>query len=154
LPQALGIVDGSYKRVIPFRQLEFRNAFLEWVIMDNIKYRKAASKRLQRAFRITNAEASKALPTLPSIVAAWIHDIFVYFEPKIIEEIRTAKSRITISFDGWGLKRKRLSVVGVVVHFINAKNQNVTRLIGLPMLPGHRKSSVSMYNPLFSLYYN
>jgi hypothetical protein len=68
--------------------------------MDNIKHRKAASKRLQRAFRIANAKASKALPTLPLIVAAWIHYMFAYFKPEIIKEIRTAKSRITISFDG------------------------------------------------------
>jgi hypothetical protein len=27
--QALGIVDSSYERVIPFRELEFKNAFLE-----------------------------------------------------------------------------------------------------------------------------
>jgi hypothetical protein len=80
--------------------------------------------------------------------------MFVYFEPEIIKEIRTAKSCITISFDGWGSKRKRLSVVGVVVHFINTKNQNVTRLISLPTLPGYRKSGVGMYNPLFLLYYN
>jgi hypothetical protein len=80
--------------------------------------------------------------------------MFVYFKPKIIKEIRTAKLRITISFDGWGLKRKRLSVVGVVIHFINTKNQNVTHLIGLLTLPSYRKSSVSMYNPLFLLYYN
>jgi len=27
--QASGIVEGSYEKVIPFRQLEFKNAFLE-----------------------------------------------------------------------------------------------------------------------------
>jgi hypothetical protein len=80
--------------------------------------------------------------------------MFVYFKPKIIKEICTAKLRITISFDSWGLKRKRLSVVGIIIHFINTKNQNVIRLIGLPTLPSYRKSSVNMYNPLFLLYYN
>jgi hypothetical protein len=122
--------------------------------MDNIKHRKAALKRLQLVFRIANAKASKVLPTLLLIIVVWIYDMFVYFEPKIIKEICIAKLYITISFDSWGLKRKRLSVVGVVVHFINIKNQNVTRLISLPMLPSYRKSSVSIYNPLFLLYYN
>jgi hypothetical protein len=68
--------------------------------------------------------------------------MFDHFEPEVIEEIRTAKSRISISFDGWGSKREKLSVLGVVVHFINSKDESVTRLIGLPELPGHGKSGV------------
>jgi hypothetical protein len=40
--------------VIPFRQQEFINAFVKWVIIDNIKSRKAASPRLKRAFKIAN----------------------------------------------------------------------------------------------------
>jgi hypothetical protein len=71
--------------------------------------------------------------------------MFAYFEPEVIEEIRNAKSRISISFDGWGSKHEKLSVVGVVVHFINERYENVTRLIGLPELPGHGKTGVGKY---------
>jgi hypothetical protein len=45
--------------------------------------------------------------------------MYYYFEPAIIAEIRTARSRIHVSFDGWGSKHEKLSVLGVVVHFIN-----------------------------------
>jgi hypothetical protein len=48
--------------VIPFRQREFKNAFLEWVILDNVKYRKAVSKRLKRAFKIANIQAASSIP--------------------------------------------------------------------------------------------
>ena len=68
--------------------------------------------------------------------------MFIHFEPKVVEEIQNAKSKISISFDGWGSKREKLSVVGVVVYFINDKYEAVSRLIGLPELPGHRKSGV------------
>jgi hypothetical protein len=87
-------------------------------------------------------QAVDALPASLSTVASWIHTMFDYFEPEIIEEIHTAKSRISISFDGWGSKREKLSVVGVVVYFIDSLGVNVTRLIGLPELPGHGKSGV------------
>jgi hypothetical protein len=63
LAQASGPVKGSYNKVIPFRQQEFKNAFLEWIILDGIKQRKAASKRLKRAFKIANNQAAKAIPT-------------------------------------------------------------------------------------------
>jgi hypothetical protein len=36
-------------------------------------------------------------------------------------------------------------VVGVIVHFINEGYENVTRLIGLPELPGHGKTGVGKY---------
>jgi hypothetical protein len=68
--------------------------------------------------------------------------MFDHFEPQVIKEIRNAKSRISILFDGWGLKREKLSVLGVVVHFINDKYKAVSRLIRLPKLPRHGKTSV------------
>jgi hypothetical protein len=71
--------------------------------------------------------------------------MFKHFKLHIIEEIYNAKLRISISFDGWGLKRKRLSVVGVVVYFINNKYKVVTRLISLLLLPKHSKTGVGMY---------
>lgn len=143
--QASGTVSDSHDYAIPFRQQEFKNAFLEWVICDKIKHKKAASDRLRRCFKIANREALAAIPTSSSTTASWIHEMFAYFEPQIIEEIRTAKSRISISFDGWGSKHEKISVVGVVVHFINAKCEMVTRLIGLPELPEHGKRGIGMY---------
>jgi hypothetical protein len=67
LPQPLGVIDGSYERIILFRQLEFKNAFIEWVILDDIKHRKAASTRLRRAFRIANKQAADSLPAKNTI---------------------------------------------------------------------------------------
>jgi len=87
-------------------------------------------------------QAVNALPNSNKTVGNWIHKMFDDFEPQIIEELRTAKSRIHVSFDGWGSKHEKLSVVGVVVHFINSKGEAVTRLIGLAELPGHRKAGV------------
>jgi hypothetical protein len=110
--------------------------------MDGIKHRKAALKRLFRTFQIANMQAANAIPTNHSIVATWIHDMFAHFKPEVIKEIRNAKSKILILFDGWGSKRERLSVVGIVTHFINEKYEAVSRLIGLPELPGHGKTGV------------
>ena len=67
--------------------------------MDDIKLKKAASKRLRRAFKIANIQCVNALPSANTI-ASWIEDIHTYFEPRIKEEIQQAKSKISISFDG------------------------------------------------------
>ncbi len=115
------------------------------MILDNIKHRKASSKRLVRLFKIANKEAAAAIPTSHVTIENWVHELFKHFEPTIIEEVKNARSRISISFDGWGSKREKISVLGVVVHFINEKYENVTRLIGLPELPGHEKTGVGMY---------
>ncbi len=63
----------------------------------------------------------------------------------MIEEIAHARSRITVSFDGWGSKHEKISVLEVVVHFINEKYEAVTRLIGLPELPNHGKAGTGQY---------
>lgn len=96
-------------------------------------------------------DAAKALPASHSTIETWIHKYFEFFEPTIIEEIRHAKSKITITFDGWGSKREKISVLGVVVHFINSKYEAVTRLIGLPELPGHGKTGVGIHPPFLLL---
>ncbi len=110
--------------------------------MDNIKLRKACSVRLKRAFKIANLQAANAIPSSHRIAGSWIEQMFTYFEPEVQEEVRTAKSRIYISFDGWGSKHEKLSVLGVLIHFVNSKHEAVTRLIGLPELPGHSKTGV------------
>jgi hypothetical protein len=143
--QASGVVDENQGVVVPFRQQEFKNAFLEWVIVDGIKHTKASSIRLKRLLQIANQQAINAFPSSHTTIACWVHDMFAYFEPEVIEEVRTARSRISLSFDGWGSKYEKISVLGVVAHFINSKYENVTRLIGLPELPSHGKSGVGMY---------
>ena len=68
--------------------------------MDGIKHRKALLKQLLRTFKITNIQAANAFPTASIIIGTWIHEMFKYFKPEVIEEVRNAKSRISISFDG------------------------------------------------------
>ena len=87
-------------------------------------------------------QAANAFPIYGIIVATWIYEMFKYFELEVIEEVRNAKSKVSISFDGWRSKREKLSVIGIVVYFINDKYEAVLRLIGLPELPVHRKSGV------------
>jgi hypothetical protein len=45
--------------------------------------------------------------------------MFEHFESDIIKEVAAARSAISVSFDGWGSKHEKISVVGVVIHFIN-----------------------------------
>jgi hypothetical protein len=111
--------------------------------LDNVKHRKAVSKRLQRAFKIANIQAASSLPDRIT-VTRWIYELFEHFEPVVIQEIANARSKVSVTFDGWGLKYEKLLVIGVVVYFINENYENVTCLIGLPELPGYGKAGVSM----------
>lgn len=56
--------------------------------MDDIKLKKAASKRLRHTFRTANTQCVKALPSA-NIPTSWISDMYIYFEPTIKEEIKT-----------------------------------------------------------------
>jgi hypothetical protein len=67
--------------------------------MDDVKHRKAASKRLKRCFKIANMQAAESLPANKT-VGNWIHEMFEHFEPDIIQEVAAACSAISITFDG------------------------------------------------------
>ena len=68
--------------------------------------------------------------------------MFKYFEPKVIREIKLTRSAINISFDRKRSRREKISVVGIVIHFINYNYKAITRLITLPSLPKHSKTRV------------
>lgn len=55
-----------------------------------------------------------------------------------------ARSRISVSFDRWGLKHEKILVLGIIVYFINKDYKNVTCLIRLPKLLSHGKSGVGI----------
>ena len=67
--------------------------------------------------------------------------MFKYFKLELIEEITNARSKISISFNRQGSKREKISVIGVITHFINSKYEMYTRLLGLLDLPNHSKTS-------------
>ena len=67
--------------------------------MDSIKHQKAVSPYLKKMLYIANSTAIKALPDSASTTAQWIHDMFTFFEPQVIQELQAAKSKIHVSFD-------------------------------------------------------
>ena len=54
-----------------------------------------------------------------------------------------------MSFDNWGSKYEKLSVLGIVIHFINQSYDNVTCLIALLELLDYSKTGVCIYIDLF-----
>ena len=114
---------------------------MEWVILDNIKYRKVVLKQLKRVFKITNIQVTSSIPGY-IIISEWIYELFVYFESIIIYKIANVRSKISITFNDWGLKYEKLLVIRIVIHFINEYYENVICLISLPELPGHGKAGV------------
>jgi hypothetical protein len=131
----------GYRLVQPFRRQAFKNAFIEYVLLDNLSHRQAASKRLERCFKLANPMTQEVLPDSPTTMTSWIKEIFEDCKPELIREIAGAKSKISISFDGW-MSKNKLSLIGVCVHFMNAEYKVVTRLLGLPLLPDHGKRGV------------
>jgi hypothetical protein len=45
-------------------------------------------------------------------------DEYTRYQAKIIKSIATAKSKLTISFNGWKAKNDVLDLLGVVVHYL------------------------------------
>jgi hypothetical protein len=76
--------------------------------------------------------------------------MFYYFESEIKKEIRITKLQIYYTFNSWGLKYEKISIISIIIYIINYKGENIIYLIGLPELSNYRKCNISKF---FFFYY-
>jgi hypothetical protein len=71
-------------------------------------------------------------------------DEYTRHQAKIIKSIATAKSKLTISFDGWKANNDVLDLLGVVVHYLrdNDKLYNVVLAIR-DTLGSHTRANIA-----------
>ena len=84
-----------------FSVKEFRAAYLTWVIQDNITLRQSVSPRLLGLFKIAHPNAAKALWSSHNTTRSHILYAYKREQKTISALISGAKSKISISFDGW-----------------------------------------------------
>jgi hypothetical protein len=84
-------------------------------------------------FCIANNSTKDLLPASQNTTRRWIVDVFHDKKPVIKALLKTARSRVSISFDGW-LANNHREYLGVVFHFIDKTGELRTLLVGLQLL--------------------
>jgi hypothetical protein len=101
-----------------FDRSDFQNILLSWIVGDDISLRSSCSKRLRTLVTYRNPILANALPTCHQTSRQWIVQASRAAKEAIRRDLSKAKSRITLSFDGWK-SGNELDLLGVVGHYID-----------------------------------
>jgi hypothetical protein len=119
-----------------FNQQRFRVAAVMWLVEGNHPLRELRSPSFQEIIALANPAAAEALWVSHNSVSTFVIKLFSAIQPRVIEAIQTARSKIHISFDGWTTKGGKRGFLGIVAHFATVDGIVVDMPIDLPQLVG------------------
>lgn len=109
---------------------EWKERYLAWAITDDVSLNKTTSRRLRRLLSYRNPLLKPAIPSSRNTTRKWVVQAFKNHLLVVKESILTARSRITLSFDGWTSK-SQFDCLGVFAHYLDKNNCIKNVLLGL-----------------------
>jgi hypothetical protein len=132
---------------------EFNGKFMTWVLLDNITFRQSTSRNLHELLKLLNPKVDAELWTSHNTTRNHIVKLFDLHKITVSRVLAAAKSRISISFDGWQANTGA-NFVGVCAHFIDSEYRFRTILIGMPAIKGEKtgKNQAEVVNSVLKMY--
>lgn len=93
--------------------------FVRHVVTDNVSLRRSCSPALLNLATYRNPALSPWFPQSPRTTRDWITQTYAAAKPRIAALLAHAKSRITISFDGWKSENE-VDLLAIMAHFLDA----------------------------------
>lgn len=106
--------------------LLYRERLLEWVVSDNVSFCGAASQKLHALLSLLHPSVNDIHPVSHNTVRGYVVDDFKEVRKAIRQELHTAISKISLSFDIWTAPN-HLPFLGIEAHFVdrNGKLRNI-----------------------------
>ena len=108
---------------------------MTFVVVNNLSLRQATSLHLRQLLIERDPVIEEVLPTAATTVAEWIKRYYPPCQQKVVSKLASAKSRITLSFDGWK-SDSDMDLLGVIAHFIDDDFKHQTLLLSLEATHG------------------
>jgi hypothetical protein len=118
-----------------FNETRYRGLYTSWAVVDNLTFRQASSVNIRNLLLERDPIIEAFLPTCHQTIAGWIEAYYPLCKDRIAAQLAAARSRITLSFDGW-TSSSNMDVLGVIAHFIDVDYEHRTVLLGLPATGG------------------
>jgi len=118
-------LNKAYNQVVDVE--DWKSIFLAWAILDDVSLNKTTSKQLRRLLRYRAPLLKHAIPKSRNTTRQWVVQAYEQHQPIIKASLAAAKSRITLSFDGW-TSTSQLDVLGVTAHYLD-KDFNVKNVL-------------------------
>ena len=121
----------------------FKGLLTRFFVVEKIPLLKVESESLKDLLVYCNPRCQAALPSRTSL-RRYISSAYDNALPAVESELRSATSKINLSFDLWTSPNRWLSLLGVVAHYLNRQFEPRALLLGLPRMRGaHTAASLS-----------
>jgi hypothetical protein len=97
---------------------EWKAHFIRWVVADDVSLRRAASAVHKGLLTYRNPIVEPVIPASHNTVRSWLIEAYKMNKKLVKRNLAQARSRITLSFDGWKSDNE-VDYLGIVAHYID-----------------------------------
>lgn len=94
---------------------QFRKLLIQWVVHDNIAFKKVESTRFQQL--VTYLQPKVTFPRRNTLRQWILHEYLIHKET-VIQQLQRSLGQIHVSFDLWTSRSNILALNGIVAHYI------------------------------------
>lgn len=121
----------------------FRGLLTRFFTVEQVPLQKVDSPSLRELLIYLNPRCRAALPGRTTL-KRYVGSAYEHALPAVRSELASARTKINLSFDLWTSPNRRLSLLGVVAHYLDRRFAPRTILLGLPRMTGsHTAASLS-----------
>ena len=118
-----------------FDRTAYKGLYTAWALRDNLSLRQATSSYLHELLTYRDPFVRNVLPQNHTTLSSWIKKYYSACKARISQQLLQARSRITISFDGWK-SDSDMDLLGIMAHYIDSKYAHKTVLLALTPTAG------------------
>jgi hypothetical protein len=121
----------------------FKGLLTRFFVVEQLLLHKVDSPALRDLLVYCNPRCRAALPARNTL-KRYVASAYEYALPAVELELSSASSKINLSFDLWTSPNRRLSLLGVVAHYLDKRFEPRALLLALPRMSGaHTAVSLS-----------
>jgi hypothetical protein len=142
-------LDFNQSRSSEFDFTSFKALLVRYFTIEQIPFAKVEAESFREMLTFIDARLRHTLPSRRSL-RRYIRAVYDQAQSIIAHDLTTATTRINLSFDIWTTPGRRMSLLGVVAHYLNNQYEPRTVLLSLPRMYGSH-SAESMARTLTTL---
>lgn len=128
-------LDVFQRSRLPFDYAAWKATILEAFTTMQVPFTMLNNDAFRRSYLLCEPRLEGSIPS-PRTMRRWIDLAYQQSHEKVVADLAAAPGKINLSFDLWTSPGRRLSLFGLVAHYLNAQHEPRVVLLALPRLQG------------------
>lgn len=129
------LVDERNAMISAFDLSTFKALLIQLFTTEQLSFAKIESMAFKELLEYLQPAVRGSIPSRRSLTR-YISTAYERSVEKVENAVRTAQTRINLSFDLWTSPSRRLSLLGIVAHYLDTTYKPITLLLALPRMVG------------------